>query len=93
MYHSKGWKLQTRPAILRRDPLCQLGILCEGRAPSTDVDHIIRADVYIAQHGGAEWAFYDESNLRGACARCHSHRTALDRQGLWTEPKGGYLDV
>jgi hypothetical protein len=27
-------------------------VLCGGRAPSTDVDHIIRAEVYIAQNGG-----------------------------------------
>lgn len=69
-----------------RDPLCQLGILCGGLAPSTDVDHIIRAEVYIAMHQGDETYFFDTDNLRGLCHADHSHKTALENQGLWKEP-------
>jgi 5-methylcytosine-specific restriction endonuclease McrA len=75
------------PYILARDPLCQLGIICGGRAPSSNVDHIIRAEIYIDdEHAGDETFFYDPDNLRGLCQACHSHKTALENRGLWKEP-------
>ena len=82
LYHSKAWKLQTRPNVLRRDPLCKIGILCGGRAFSTDIHHKIRAVTYIAQHNGDESWFFDEGNLVGVCKNCHSHITALECRGL-----------
>jgi len=83
LYHSKAWKLQTRPNVLRRDPLCKIGVLCEGRAPSTDVHHKIRATDYLALHNGDQWCFFDEENLVGICHRCHAHITSLEARGLW----------
>lgn len=83
LHNSKAWKLQTRPNVLRRDPLCKIGVLCGGRAPSTDVDHITRADIYIAQHGGDENYFFDESNLQGMCHADHTRKTAMENAGTW----------
>jgi hypothetical protein len=58
-YDKAQWRSRTVPFILGRDPLCQLAILCSGRAASTEVDHIIRAELYIAQHPYDPSAFYD----------------------------------
>src|SRR5882672_8857591 len=52
LYDSAAWRVRTVRFILARDSLCQIGILCGGTAPSTDVDHAIRAEQYIAQHDG-----------------------------------------
>lgn len=85
-YDSKHWRKYTVPVILLEEPLCQLAVLCGGRAPSTDVDHIVRAEVYIAQHGGDSLRFYDRSNLRGVCHADHSRKTAMENAGVWVEP-------
>lgn len=86
LYDSSDWRNQLVPYVLSRDPLCRLGIICEGRAFSTDVDHIIRAEVYIAQHGGDHTFFYDPDNLQGICHADHSHKTALENVGRWVQP-------
>ena len=86
LYDLAAWRRRTVPFILGRDPLCQLGLVCGGRAPSTDVDHIVRAEIYIAAHQGDETYFFDPDNLRGLCHADHSHKTALENQGLWQEP-------
>ena len=83
LYDGYRWRKLTQPFILNRDPMCKIGILCEGRAASTDVDHIVRADLYIAAHGGDPIAFYDPDNLQGACHADHSHKTALENRGAW----------
>ena len=88
-YDSKHWRKATVPVVLLEEPLCQLAVLCEGRAPSTDVDHIIRAEVYIAQHGGDPLRFYDRNNLRGVCHADHSRKTAMENAGTWVEPAAG----
>lgn len=75
-YDSAQWRNRTRPLILARDPLCKIAKLCEGHDPSTDADHIIPAEQYVAQHGGDERWFYDENNLQGACHACHTAKTA-----------------
>lgn len=85
-YDSKHWRKHTVPVVLLEDPLCKIAVLCEGRAPSTDVDHIIRAEVYIAQHGNDPIRFYDRENLRGACHADHSRKTAMENAGIWQEP-------
>jgi len=54
LYDHRSWRAITRPFILRRDPLCQIAVLCGGRRPSVDVDHIQRAEAYIAAHPGDE---------------------------------------
>jgi 5-methylcytosine-specific restriction enzyme A len=82
-YDGYKWRRITQPFILNRDPLCKIALLCEGRAASTDVDHIIRVEIYIAQHAGDPTAFYDIDNLQGACHADHSRKTILENQGLW----------
>lgn len=97
LYDRAAWRAVrhgTRAFILSRDPLCQIGVICFGRALSTVVDHIIRAEIYIAQNGGDESMFYDPANLRGACDACHNHKTRLENLGQWKEtgppdPDGG----
>ena len=55
-----------------------------------DVDHIIRAEVYIAQHGGDSGMFFDlDNNLRGVCHACHARKTSLENRGLWDEREVG----
>jgi 5-methylcytosine-specific restriction endonuclease McrA len=76
LYDTAQWRKRTQPAVLRRDPFCKIGKLCGGRALSTDVDHIIKASDYVAQHGGDERYFFDLNNLQGACREDHTAKTA-----------------
>lgn len=85
LYDCPHWRKRTRPAVLDRDPLCTIGIRCGRMAASVDVDHIVPAEIYIAEHGGDESWFFEMENLRGACHACHAHKTALERRGLWRE--------
>lgn len=85
LYDTVLWRVRTRRLVLDRDPLCRIAIKCGGRALSTEVDHVIRAEVYIASKGGDETLFYDPENLRGACHRCHAYKTALENAGKWHE--------
>src|SRR3989442_15480521 len=62
---------------------CILALICNGSAPSTDVDHKIRAEQYIAMHNNDETFFFDPKNLQGACHACHSRKTQLENKGLW----------
>jgi 5-methylcytosine-specific restriction protein A len=73
------WR-RLRIMILRRDPFCTIGTVCDPpdpvtgkssgrRSPSTEVDHVIPASLRPD-------LFYDESNLQGACHECHSWKTA-----------------
>lgn len=78
LYDSPQWRERTRPFILARDPLCAIGIVCDGQSPSVEVDHEIPAEIYIEQHGGDTKYFFDERNLRGACKADHSHKTAIE---------------
>jgi hypothetical protein len=76
LYDSAQWRNRTRPFVLARDPICKIAKLCEGNAASTDVDHIIPAAEYVAQHGG-DWSFfYDTNNLQGSCHADHTAKTA-----------------
>ena len=85
LYDSAAWRVRVRQFILARDTLCRIGILCQGRGLSTDVDHIIRAELYIEQHEGDVTFFFDPENLRGACQADHSRKTSLENRGLWRE--------
>jgi 5-methylcytosine-specific restriction endonuclease McrA len=76
LYDSAAWRERTQPAVLARDPLCRIAVLCGGRAPSREADHEVPAEIWIAQHGGDWREFFNEANLRGACKACHSHKTA-----------------
>lgn len=78
LYDSAQWTERTQPFVLARDPFCKIKTLCGGRASSTDADHVIPAEEYVAQHGG-DWSFFfDQDNLQGACHACHSHKTRVD---------------
>ena len=87
LYDSWAWRGRrgTRRMVLARDPFCQIAILCEGRGLSVDVDHIIRAELYIEMNGGDVTFFYDLANLRGACHEDHARKTSLENRGLWDE--------
>jgi 5-methylcytosine-specific restriction endonuclease McrA len=89
LYDLWAWRGRqgARRLVLARDPLCQIAILCGGRSLSVDVDHIIRAELYIAMHGGDEAFFFDQENLRGACHEDHARKTSLENRGLWDESK------
>lgn len=78
LYDTAQWRKRTQPAVLQRDPMCRIGKLCGGNAPSTDADHILPAEKYVAQHGGDERRFFDLANLQGAC---HADHTAKTRSG------------
>jgi hypothetical protein len=57
-----NWGSTIRPRILRRDPVCELG-LPNCTVMSTEVDHIgVRDD-------------HDDGNLRGVCSACHAVRS------------------
>lgn len=91
LYDSAAWRSRTRAFILSRDPLCQIPVLCEGRALSVDVDHIIRAELYIQMHGGNTTFFFDTENLRGVCHIDHTRKTALENSGLWSEDQAAAI--
>ena len=79
LYDSAQWRKRTVRRVLARDPLCKIAKLCDGRGPSTDVDHIVSAELYVAQHGGDERFFFDETNLQGACHADHTAKTSRER--------------
>jgi 5-methylcytosine-specific restriction endonuclease McrA len=79
LYDSAQWRRRTVPHVLARDPLCKIAHLCQGCDPSTDVDHIIAAEVYVEQHGGDERFFFDETNLQGCCHADHTAKTSRER--------------
>jgi 5-methylcytosine-specific restriction endonuclease McrA len=66
-----GTALWTRTCrlILLRDPLCSCG------RPSTHADHVIPA-IELARRGRLD-LFFSLDNLKGACASCNSHRSAI----------------
>lgn len=68
------WRTVVCPAILERDSHeCQIrGPRCTGTA--TDVDHIIPWS-----EGGA---WYDDANLRAACAPCNRGRSSKRLQAM-----------
>jgi 5-methylcytosine-specific restriction protein A len=77
LYNSRYWRDGVRPRILRRDPFCKSGEMCDPdhvgqRAPSTEVDHIVALD-----HGGDE----SDDNLQGLCKSCHTAKTRREREG------------
>ena len=87
LYDSWSWRGRNgaRRLVLARDTLCQIAILCGGRERSVDVDHIIRAEIYIETHGGDTTFFFDRDNLRGACHADHALKTSLENRGQWDE--------
>lgn len=72
-----GWK-RIRKRILQRDPYCMLAYTDTPSNPcttySTEVDHIIPTVRWPAGQPGE----YDDSNLQGVCANCHSRKTGYD---------------
>jgi hypothetical protein len=76
LYDSVQWRQRTRPFVLSRDPFCKIAKLCGGNALSTDVDHVVPAEKYVAQHNGDWRFFFDLNNLQGACHADHTAKTA-----------------
>ena len=70
-YQLRAWRDRLRKIILQRDPLCQDGRVCGGRAASTEVHHLKA----VREHPELFWA---EENLQGVCHRCHSAITASE---------------
>jgi 5-methylcytosine-specific restriction enzyme A len=76
MYNKRVWRDRLQPMVIRRDPFCMSGVICDPdnigrRAPSTHADHIIP----VAERPDLAW---DIDNLQGLCAACHSHKTATE---------------
>jgi hypothetical protein len=87
IYDSFAWRGRqgARRVVLGRDRLCRIAILCGGRALSVDVDHIVRAEVWIEMHDNDPSFFFDLENLRGACHLDHTYKTSLENRGRWDE--------
>lgn len=83
IYNSARWQ-RLRAAKLRDCPLCEY-CPAESRKIATDVDHF-----KAIEDGGAP---FDMANLRSACHKCHSQKTAhgerlhgCDDSGLPRDP-------
>ena len=77
IYNSRRWRDGICPRIKARDPLCQIAVLCQGTAPSTEVDHVLAIEL-----GGDE----RDENLWGVCHADHSRKTLMERAGTWVHP-------
>jgi hypothetical protein len=70
-----------RQYILRRDPLCKIKTICGGMAESAEVNHVIRAEVWLSpalQASGLPdrfqvrlWGSQGPLAARLAILRCH----------------------
>lgn len=74
-----NWQ-EVRAEKLRTDPHCEIRAYCRG-APAVEVDHADNDRMNI------HW-----SNLRSACKRCHSYKTATqdmsrDDSGRFSGPR------
>jgi 5-methylcytosine-specific restriction endonuclease McrA len=85
VYASQAWRLQIRPAVLARDPVCAWGSVPRDEAApescsaaSTDVAHITPRE-----QGGSD----EFDNLRGLCHRHHSAETSKGES--WNQDRGG----
>ena len=80
LFGRKAWKQTREQALFDAGHVCQHidgnGVRCPLLA--TDIHHVVQADVYIAQHGGDESAFYDSDNLQALCHAHHSSVTARE---------------
>jgi 5-methylcytosine-specific restriction enzyme A len=56
---------KRRAAVLERDPVCQLRIVCSG-SPSTEADHVKPGDDHRP------------SNLQGVCLPCHLKKSSAE---------------
>lgn len=77
IYNSRLWRDGICPRIKRRDPLCQIAVLCKGVDPTTEVDHVVPIE-----RGGDE----SDDNLWGVCHADHSRKTAMEQRGTWVHP-------
>src|SRR5216684_1850416 len=76
MYSLSRWRRGLQPMVIRRDPFCMSGVVCDpdnvgNRAPSEHADHIIP----VSERPDLAW---DMDNLQGLCPACHSHKTATE---------------
>lgn len=77
IYNSRLWRDQIAPRIRRRDPLCQIAVLCEGWAQGAEVDHVVSIE-----QGGNE----SDENLWAVCRIDHSRKTLMEQRGTWRHP-------
>lgn len=77
IYNSRLWRDGICPRIKRRDPLCQIAVLCKGYGATTEVDHVVSIE-----QGGDE----SDDNLQGACHADHSRKTSMEQRGTWVQP-------
>lgn len=74
LYKTKRWQ-GTRRVVLKRDILCKS---C-GHKAATEVDHILRARIVLAEFGLSE--FYNPDRCQGLCHVCHSIKTRTEVGG------------
>lgn len=73
LYWSPRWRRGVRVLILARDPYCKR---CEAKGiitPSDTVNHIVKARDDPSR-------FFDEDNLEGVCAPCHSREIQIEER-------------
>ena len=81
MYDAPAWK-RIRTAQLSREPLCA-SCAAQGRImQAIQVDHVFSWSAI-----GKE-AFFDNL-FQSLCTPCHSHKTALEHQGIYRHWVGG----
>lgn len=71
LYNTVRWTY-LRNSVLARDRICRD---CKAWA-SEEVDHVIPARRWVAQHDGDMNTFFDSLNLQGLCKPCHSRKSA-----------------
>jgi len=76
LYRDRRWAA-TRIQVLRRDPLCTIGVICGGRKASNIAHHSpLTAREIVAQFGKAE--FFNPSRSQGCCKEDHDRVTARE---------------
>lgn len=68
------WRVASK-AFLRRNPLCHTCLVRGRLVPATVVDHLVP---HLMDHD----RFWNESNWRAKCKRCHDIKTATEDGGF-----------
>lgn len=84
VYRTKYWR-STRRHQLSIQPLCQSCLLMNRVASASHVDHLFA------------WRHLNESAfklnvLQSLCNNCHSHKTALEQQGIYRHYANSIID-
>jgi 5-methylcytosine-specific restriction protein A len=77
LYSTAGWgKMRSRQ--LSNAPLCQRCAQYDLVTPAVHVDHVV-------PHKGDRKLVFDAGNLQSLCHSCHSHKTNLEKQGMFED--------